>query len=362
MECLEVQPFVSALYDGEPILSEACEHIQHCPVCRAQLRDYSEIDVELRLLASAMQERTQKPLGIPQLVRFGRFLKWQGWTSAVLVPRLAIAAGLLVVVALVVGLGLVNAQNRGPWFQFQLRLPQQQNSTAGEPNSFLLAQARYRNTFLYAQPNGGVAAELAVDDVQRGMIRLGLRARRYEGLLDSRAIKQELGDLNGHTYVYSPGQTLEVPVEGGGTLLLTGQVLQDRPPSLAWGLPVNPGPDQLVLTHPALARGDTLLTHLDACAMTISSTQTLSLYAPKEGLFVFSLHPLNGAVQGDATWAQLRFRLGSDEYILFSASPISGGDQPRPIWVYRDANYVPSTDPNVALLGVSDGSSSNFPR
>jgi hypothetical protein len=362
MECHEAQPFVSALYDGQILPAEAGEHIQQCPACRAQLRDYSEIDIELRLLASRMPERTQKPVDLSPPIPFSRFLRWQTWTSSVLVPRLAVAAGLAVIIGLLVGLDFVHAQNRGPWFQFQLRLPQQQNGTLAEPSSFRLAQRGYRNTLLYAQPNGGVAAELAVDDIQRGMVRLGLRARRYEGALDSRVIKQELGDLNGHTYVYAPGQTLEAPVEGGGTLLLTGQVLQDRPPSLAWGLPVNPGPDQLILTHPTLARGDSLLRHFDACAMTISSAQTLSLYAPKEGLFVFSLHPLNRAVQGDATWAQLRFRVGSDDYILFSASPITGGDQPRPIWVYRDANYVPPTDPTVPLLGVGEGSSSNFPR
>ena len=362
MECHEAQPFVSALYDGQILSAEAGEHIQQCPACRARLRDYSEIDIELRLLASRMPGHAQKPVDLSPSVPLSRFLRWQAWTSSVLVPRLALVAGFAVIIGLLVGLDFVNAQNRGPWFQFQLRLPGQQSGTPAEPSSFRLAQGGYRNTFLYALPSGGVAAGMAVDDIQRGMVRLGLRARRYEGLLDSRAIKQELGDLNGHTYAYSPGQTLEVPVEGGGTLLLTGQVLQDRPPSLAWGLPVSPGPDQLILTHPTLARGDTLLRHLDACAMTINRTQTLSLYVPKEGLFVFSLHPLNRAVQGDATWAQLRFRVGSDEYTLFSASPITGGDQPRPIWVYRDANYVPPTDLNVPLLGVSDASSSNSPR
>jgi hypothetical protein len=307
-----------------------------------------------------MLEQAQTPVDLSPPVQFGRFLRWQTWTSSVLVPRLALAAGLVLIIALLVGLGLVNAQNRGPWFQFQLRLSQQQNSAPAESNSFLLAQGGYRNTLLYAQPNGGVAAELAVNDIQRGMVRLALRARRYEGLLDSRAIRQELGDLNGHTYVYSPGQTLEVPVEGGGTLLMTGQVLQDRPPSLAWGFPVNPNPDQLILTHPALARGRNLLADLDAGAMTINSTQTLSLYVPKEGLFVFSLHPLGGAVQGNATWAQLQFTLAGSEYTLFSATPISGGEQPRPIWVFRDDNYSPPCNPTlpfVATRGISSASS-----
>lgn len=361
MDCHEAEPFVSALYDGETIPPEAGEHIQHCLMCRAQLTDYSKIDAELRLLASTMEYGALKPPNISRPLRLSRFLKWQALTSHVRVPRLAIAAGLALILALVARLGLVNAQNRGSWFQFELHLAGQQSSAPGEPPSFLSAQAGYKDTLLYGEHGGGVGAVLAVDGVEAATVRLAIRARRFEGLLDSRVIARQLGDLAGHTYLYVPGQTLQIPVEGGGTLLLTGQVFQQRPLSLAWGFPVSPSPHELVFTRPALARGDDLLAHLEACAMTVTSSQIISLYIPKEGLFIFSLYPFDGAVQGDATWGQLKFSVGSDHYILFSASPITGGDQPRTVWVCREKSYLPpSTYPAAPFVSVSDLSSSDL--
>jgi hypothetical protein len=48
------------------------------------------------------------------------------------------------------------------------------------------------------------------------------------------------------------------------------------------------------------------------------------------------LHPIEGAVEGQAEFGRAHFKLDGHNYLLFSATPITGGDQPRAIWVYRN--------------------------
>jgi hypothetical protein len=46
-------------------------------------------------------------------------------------------------------------------------------------------------------------------------------------------------------------------------------------------------------------------------------------------------------VAAEAEYGQAGFKLEGHDYVLFSATPITGGQQPRGIWVYHDPNYRP---------------------
>ena len=52
MKCEEAAEFVSALCDGESIPPEAAEHIGTCETCQARLKEYGEIGMALRRVAS----------------------------------------------------------------------------------------------------------------------------------------------------------------------------------------------------------------------------------------------------------------------------------------------------------------------
>jgi len=52
MKCDQAAEFVSALCDGETILPAPAEHIGSCVECQQRLREYLEMGVELRRLAS----------------------------------------------------------------------------------------------------------------------------------------------------------------------------------------------------------------------------------------------------------------------------------------------------------------------
>src|SRR5881396_1227200 len=128
MNCQEVQPFVSALHDGESVSKEAAEHIRNCAKCRARLEDYARMGVELRLLASGAPEGA--PIRLPHLPPRGR--RWgPKLTTRVLVPRFALGAGVFAILGLSVGLGWMRAQSSGPWFQFDVSNPETQAKEGG---------------------------------------------------------------------------------------------------------------------------------------------------------------------------------------------------------------------------------------
>jgi hypothetical protein len=204
---------------------------------------------------------------------------------------------------------------------------------------------------------------MSVTEIQHGGVRLAIRPRRYvyefgkphpAGQLinpDMQTVERDLGKLGGHDYVYIPGQTLEIPIEGGGKLVLKGEVF-DQQPKLAWGFPLEPGLDQMVLTHPVLMRDrNTLIQQFENSAM-IRKDRAILINAAGEGFFTIALQPFEGAITGEANWGEMRFTLAGHNYIMLSASPITGGDQPHAVWVSRDIVRVPIDEP--ALLGTGD--------
>jgi hypothetical protein len=358
MNCQEVEPFVSALHDGETVSRETAEHIRNCPACRARLEDYARMGVELRLLASNAAEEV--PSRLPQLPPLRR-----GWgrslTARVLVPRFALGAGLFAILGLSVGLGWMHAQAAGLWFQFNVTSPDRKGSWGDQ------VQAGYRGkpavitrVHLSGEPKEQLAAMINVDEVQYGLVRLSIRARRFEVAPEAgpeaRPIhesvevrptfdemgRQMLASTTPHQYDYIPGQVLEIPVEGGGKLLLTGHVLE-RPASF-WGkedYPLEPGTNQIVLAEPALVRDKELLIKGVGSASAEGEGSYVAIFVPNEGLLGFLLKPIEGAVEAEAEYGQARFKIEGHDYVLFSATPITGGQQPREIWVYRDTNYTP---------------------
>ena len=120
MECPEAQPFVSVLYDGEPVAAEAAEHISGCASCRQELRDYAAMGAELRLAGSRRAGIPPKPAWLSSTVTHGRFLSARSLTARVMVPRYALGLVAGVIIALSIGLNLIRAQTPVLWFQFQI--------------------------------------------------------------------------------------------------------------------------------------------------------------------------------------------------------------------------------------------------
>ena len=365
MDCQEVQPFVSALHDGETVSREIADHIRNCSACRSRLEDYTRMGVELRLLASTAPE--EAPTRLPQLpppsLRWGSTL-----TARVLVPRFALGVGLFAILGLSVGLGWMRAQSGGgPWFQFDLSNPETQDRVG----CLTQVEGHEEDVFLPGGANKRIAIRVKVLDAQKDAVRLTVQARAFEPVPGSEEDKELsyqagvhfeqvwdriLANTSPREFDYAPGQTLEIPVEGGGKILLKGEVLKLRPSFSAEWYPVTPQPDQIMLSKAALVRGNEFLGEIHGSGGVRATNSAVGICVPPLGAFIFALKPFEGAVQGVAEFSEVHFKMDGSDYILFSATPITGGQQPREIWVYRSQNCPPSWGPHPPrhVMGVGD--------
>ncbi len=346
INCQDSEAWISALYDGEPVPPQTADHINGCANCRERLRIYSTMGAELRLQASraAATTNADSPY-IPKPFR------QQGWFASakgsVNVPKfviVSIAALFLVITANF--LTLHAQQNRPLWFQFSLdpRNPHTVDQAFLQQHA---VQAGYDDIWIWGDsPTDVVGTHVAISKIDADSVQLAIRSRRYQAMdADQVDAKHQLSDLTGHLFTYQPGTPLQIPIEGGGTTILKGQILDHQPKSMMFGIPLEPDPNQLVVSSPVLISGNTVLFNLQG-ANTIArgGDEVAVLYVPGVGLLRFTLEPWGDAVQGKASWGHLDFQLGGQSYSLLTASPITGGDQPRIVWVSNDRGYVPPSE------------------
>ena len=347
MDCPEVAPFVSALFDGEQVPRECAEHIDGCAGCRERLRAYAAIGAELRLMASRSSV-APKPsqvvldrIAAPGLRGRLGFLK-----TRVLVPRFAVMTAVVAFVALSIGLVAVQAQSQSHplWFAFEL-LPQGAQASDGHFRANRVAQAGFDDLFVDMGPVWGadhkmapgqfqsVGSHVAVTSIKDGRVELAIRSRRYP--MNDPAVfeaMKPLADLKGHSYTYTPGQALEIPVEGGGTLVLRGAI-SDTQPRISMGLPVDPAPGQIVLNQPTVIRDREVVAN-EVGGGTIAEDGLAAFVSTKEmGRLTIALQPFAGAVRAEANWGRIAFTSNGHTYQVLTVSPICGGEQPHAVWV-----------------------------
>jgi hypothetical protein len=323
MTCEEASPLVSALYDGEEIDSDALQHISNCPDCRKRMSAYELMGCEMRLLASCQTARTSVPEQLKARLAGPRF-------SVLPKLRWLIAGTVGAVLATVAVVPIVRAQSEQPkWFQFSF-------GTAPQPLASDARRAGFDEIYVFGGSSYAVGAHLAIVSIEDNSVKLSVHAKQYpQGSLNSSQVKL---DLDRHDFTYVPGETLQIPVDGGGTLFLNGEI-KDHQPKFAFGNPVEPEPNQLVLTCPILIQGDSVLANMDGGSTHIHAGEAATIgTAQGQGAFDFALEPFPGAVAARAEWGRLKFSIDGIEYELAGASPLTGGEQPRTIWVRRDAS------------------------
>jgi hypothetical protein len=289
----------------------------------------------------------------------GRFLAARALTARVMVPRYGVGLVAAIMLALSIGINRMRAQTPVLWFQFQIYPADMPH---GESYGTHVAKPGYREPMAWmwvtpgteASPSFNYVGSMAsVVDTRMGRVRLAVRARHYPENPMSKVLEHDLGDLKGHQYDYVPGQTLQIPIEGGGTLVLSGEVSEQQP-RLAWGLPLEPAANQMILRNFALIRDKEVLSPVTGWSTIIKEKgKGISLYVPGEGLFTFALEPFEGAVKGEANWSEAKFKIDDHRYYVLSLAQITGGDQPHDIWVSLNAGYVFPKHPDRGALFVN---------
>lgn len=340
MDHREALPFTSAVIDAQNVPAEAARHIKDCPVCRKRLHHYQEMGIELRLLAAVENAETvERPWSPPPRRRLSAWA--QSWKGRVLVPKPALVFGVALIVALSVGLGYLQAQGR-QIFHFEVSSPQAEGIAHWGANLGIGDKTIYSA----AGPNGEAWARFRVVGVRNGVLYLAVQARRFDTHISDAEARRSLENVPAREYEYVSGETLKIPVKDWGTLSLKGEVL-DRRGKFPWENPsIVPWPNQIVLKSPVLLK-DKDLVFQDAAygGSATGPNPMVSFYAPGEGRFIFKLQSFKGAVPGLADFSQVRFDFGGEHYLLSCATPITGGTQPRRIWVYVDRSFRPPKQP-----------------
>lgn len=352
MTCIEAEPHVSAVCDGEQITAEAAEHINTCPACRTILAGYARIGTELRV-AAAMDSEVLPRLVLPQRRRAFDFL----W-SRVPVPRFALAALMVAVVAAAVSVPLVRAQQRPLWFQFGYAFePGEQIS------SYQVAKPGFDRTLAsMMMVNGAFVAtvfHIRVESVSNDDVIVRCRAvpGKMETTSDGGSSLAYDGGLSGGVPLndvpavhYKPGQRLTIPVEGSGTIYLKGEV-HDQQPKIAFSAPLEPLSNDLVMRNPVLTSEGVVFADMWGGSATAPPGMAVNVVAGKYGTFLFALKPFPGAIQGQIEWGHMAFKVGGRLFRLVAAAPLSSGEQPRPMWVRYDPTPVAGESIGTLRLG-----------
>jgi hypothetical protein len=336
------------LYDGEEVPQEAVRHILACIACKERIEAYSRITTEMRLLAAERQSERTPVLDSSALPR----RRWwvPGLIKPVRVPRLALAALTAALVILTVGWVRTAAQNKMvPLFKYQVIAP---GLIGG--GSMRAGQSDVQTTF---NGDDGYGQKIEVVSVASDAVVLRLRLKHFNHHLDQEAVQKELDRVAPEEITYVPGQEVEVPVDGSAPAVLRGSVVyqessaQTGPMSAASWLPAQ---DEIALETPALVRdGKELIANPSAGVKFRCATADCGvfIYAPGKGLFFFSTQPLEGGIEGVALMSQLSFQEAGHLYTLLSAAPITGGEQPRKVWVTHIPEYRPSQHGDAGASG-----------
>jgi len=356
MNCVEAELFVSMLYDGEAVPDDARGHIRSCSVCQGCLRDYAELTQRMRVLAAAESQSLDaitRPPGLPRRSNW-----WRVLGASIRIPRYAVVIFTVILAIACLGWFRTTAQNK-VITKFHMEMTSSRvlpdGSISGETSTGWLEVGKPFVSGSYeGYPWGSyetLGEMMEVLSIRKDAVVLRVRFKRFDHYLDSDQLRREMKKVTSQEITYVPEQQISVPVEGGTSILLKGSVGQEEHGSTisVKASSLLPTLDEIGVTAPILLRdGQQVLANQPTagvqidCAQHKDDTCGVSFYAPKSGLFFFSTRRTEGATKGAAAMSQVLFKEEGHSYTLCSQTPITGGDQPRDIWVLYLKNYLPS--------------------
>jgi len=333
MKCDEAAEYISALCDGVTVSPAAAEHIDSCKICRTRLNDYVALGAELRRMASLEFPEAPAPQPWPGRRGGPAILFQKGWKT-MRIPRLAFASLLAAIVVLGSGWARqsVRANSRGSVLLVQY-------TPGSDPGNFCALSAVDKSSCGGIQhvKSGVLLWQIQVLSKDGDRATLGIRAqlRPSSAGIPETVNFSEVENLPQQQYLFTPGETLSVQVDGFGTMTLTGQWI-DHVPAIASGsvganTDLDPGPEQIRFISPLLLQGHNVVGDLEGTSTTVDHpSQAVDIYLKGVGRFDISLSPLPGAVQGKVEFNRITFTLNGQPYLFVTGAPISRSPS---VWV-----------------------------
>lgn len=337
MICSDAAEHVSALCDGKTIPPTAAQHIGSCPDCQARLSVYLAMGVELRRTASlelvgAVPSRTwSKPRN--------RVATWwqKGW-GTMRIPKLAFGVLLasIVVLASALAVNRVRANNTGTVVLLSISGP---NSPQKELDCPLSTVDKKWTTCSWFGRVGSQFLAYKVRLLSRdgNRVQLGIRTLNYPVASGPHNLSSfESSNEPGREAWFEPGERLEFPVPGLGSLTLKG-VWMDHVPVLGR---LDPGPNELRLGSPLLLKDNVVVGDLSGAIGGVYGQdhldEAIAFYIPGEGRFLISQVPMKEAVEAQVALSRISFKEDGHSWELVSGVPVCRSDH---VWVLYQRHF-----------------------
>jgi len=348
IDCKTMAASISAFHDGEPILPEEAQHIAECAECSRRLREYSEIGAGLRLLSARTTPSIALLSGssIQSARTTRRGWRWPAFlTGRTVVPRFVAAAAALVIVGLSIGFAVfvVHAQGEGPWVQLSFTVNPGRVDGVRGMTGIIQSAGMPRGAWVIRGTTEAVGFTLRTVEIRDATAHIEVGVLGFSAPIDVRSAQELVKQIPPKDYWLASGQTLQIPVEGIGVLSVNSRIVKMQSAAYVWDQPPIRD-DELRLDRPIVVRSKEVI--LEGAGVTVSATVrmpgALRYYVPGEGRLVIALEPFENAIEGVADGSMLQFQESVINYRIFSRQAITGGDQPRSIWIRHDAGYLPS--------------------
>jgi len=156
---------------------------------------------------------------------------------------------------------------------------------------------------------------------------------------------ERLRSMPEREFLYSPGESLKIPVDGYGSLEIKGHLEAILPESVRMGRYPEDGKFRIDLPLILFREKEMLMQRKEDMEQgQVSMDKSYFAYgAQGEGWYVFSAKPFAGAAEGTLTKNQVDFKLDGQQYFLFASEPIIFGSMK--IWVKHYAS-LQDVDPS----------------
>jgi hypothetical protein len=361
MTCEQAAEFISALCDGEAIRREAAEHMGTCEACHARLEDYVLMGLELKRLASASAPENVRAISRDLVVNQdqkttpNRRPISRLWRDTMRIPRVAFALMVVVITLLSAGIVVVRATGERQWFKFEAW--DKDGKPVAKTTAVFNSGAKIPNSIVAAKVHEGTLGFMVRVLEQNGATeKLGIRAV-FSPSSAGEDIRDQLQSTLERQETCQSGEKLSLPVEGYGTIQISGEILDKEPEHAKATLMPKEG-DLRLLGRVALLRDDKLVGETESLHLELNAKDMYFAFHPaNEGWYIFAPKPFPGAVEGSLNMNQAEFTVDGHKYRFISGAPIRNGSGPdgygpSNIWVMYTPRY--ELIPNITKLSEKD--------
>lgn len=347
MDCETFGPMISTLFDGEDVPAEAGRHILNCTNCRGKLAGYTAMAVEIRLLAAQERETLKMPATAERLPLPVRSSLGLALRKRMRVPRFAAAICGLLIVVLAAGWAKTRAQAAPQWFQYKFTAQGHNRGSSSVGGVIRACSSACGQSMMLSSGAYHIGIMLHVWKIDRHNVYLTVRTKQFAAPQDNESLSREMAGIPAVQYVYRAGEPLRIPVSGTENVKMEG-IIAASDEGVPWWFdaPIQPGENEIAVHKGVLIQDGRVIAEMIgsgwAAGKPGESNPGFFAYVPQYGLFAVGLKPFSGAIEGSADYGQLRFTENGAKYMLLSGSQITGGTQPRTVWILHSPGYLPS--------------------